>query len=150
MDKQDRLLWTPASNSQFSVKSAYLTDNNSHFLGVPNVSKAYWNKIWSSSSILPRHKLLWWKLLIDSLPTREHLSVCFNIDNLSCPVCHSDFENILHLFLFCDLARRMWFASPWNLRLDSQELVMQSVLLMLWIGVIARITWLLILFWITA
>ncbi|KAL5563568.1 hypothetical protein UlMin_033315 [Ulmus minor] len=60
MDKQNRLIWTPASNGQFSVKSAYLTDNIPRFVGVPNVSKADWNKIWSSSSILPRHKLLWW------------------------------------------------------------------------------------------
>ncbi|KAL5537743.1 hypothetical protein UlMin_045394 [Ulmus minor] len=38
MDKQDRLFWTPASNRQFSVKSAYLTDNIPRFVGVPSVS----------------------------------------------------------------------------------------------------------------
>ncbi|KAL5559912.1 hypothetical protein UlMin_036123 [Ulmus minor] len=31
-------------------------------------------------------------------------------------------ENSLHLFVFCDLARMVWFASPWNLRMDSLEL----------------------------
>ncbi|KAL5549176.1 hypothetical protein UlMin_004407 [Ulmus minor] len=123
VEKQDRIIWAHASNGIFSVKSAYLIDNASCFSGITGILKAYWNKICNCSSILTRHKLLWWNILTNSLPTRNRIHSCFNIDNLTCPICNSNSKNILRLFMFCDLARRMWFASPWNLRLDLEELV---------------------------
>ncbi|KAL5574920.1 hypothetical protein UlMin_016619 [Ulmus minor] len=60
--------------------------------------------------------------MTDCLPLRARLASYFPIPDLNCPICHSNIENSLHLFVFCDLAKKMWFTSPWNLRLDSLEL----------------------------
>ncbi|KAL5564798.1 hypothetical protein UlMin_027962 [Ulmus minor] len=93
-DKQDSMIWTPVSNGTFSAKSAYLSSNATRFKDI----------------------------LTDSLPLRSRLASRFSIPDITCPICHSNIENSLHLFVFCDLARKVWFASPWNLRLDSLEL----------------------------
>ncbi|KAL5561163.1 hypothetical protein UlMin_030910 [Ulmus minor] len=73
-------------------------------------------------TILPRHKILWWQMLANCLPVRDGLAICFPIPDINCPICHYNVENILHLFVYCDLTRKLWLAFPWNLRLDSLEL----------------------------
>ncbi|KAL5558752.1 hypothetical protein UlMin_034963 [Ulmus minor] len=77
---------------------------------------------WCCKTILPRHKILWWQMLSNCLAIRERLASCFPIPDLNFPFCHSNIENILHVFVYCDLSRKLWLASPWNLRLDSLEL----------------------------
>ncbi|KAL5566025.1 hypothetical protein UlMin_029189 [Ulmus minor] len=121
-DKRDTMIWTPVSNGTFSAKSAYLSTNATRFKGVPGISKADWNKLWNCKTILPRHKVLWWQILTGCLPLRSRLASRFSISDITCPVCRSNIENSLHLFVFCDLARMVWFTSPWNLRMDSLEL----------------------------
>ncbi|KAL5574862.1 hypothetical protein UlMin_016561 [Ulmus minor] len=116
------MIWTPASNGKFSAKSAYLSTNSTSFKEVLGIVKSDWNKLWSCKTILPRHKVLWWQILNDCLPLRSRLVSRFPIPDINCPICLSNIENSLHLFVFCDLAKKMWFASPWNLRLDSLEL----------------------------
>ncbi|KAL5553551.1 hypothetical protein UlMin_040952 [Ulmus minor] len=73
-------------------------------------------------TILSRHKILWWQMLTSCLPVRGRLAICFPITDLNCPICHSNVESILHLFVYCDLARKLWLASRWNLRLDLLDL----------------------------
>ncbi|KAL5538575.1 hypothetical protein UlMin_045894 [Ulmus minor] len=121
-DKRDTMIWTPASNETFSAKSAYLSTNTTRFKEVLGILKSDWNKLWNCKTILPRHKVLWWQILTDCLPLRSRLASRFPIPDITCPICLSNIENSLHLFVFCDLARKVWFASPWNLRLDSLEL----------------------------
>ncbi|KAL5563120.1 hypothetical protein UlMin_032867 [Ulmus minor] len=121
-DKRDTMIWTPVSNGTFSAKSAYLSTNATRFKDITGILKVEWNKLWNCKTILPRHKVLWWQILTDCLPLRSHLASRFSIPDITCPICHSNVENSLHLFVFCDLARKVWFASPRNLRMDSLEL----------------------------
>ena len=100
----------------------YLSVNTSRFREVPMILKSDWNKLQSYMTILPWHKILWWQMLANCLPVRDILGICFPIFDINCPICHSNIENILHLFVYCDLAKKLWLASPWNLRLDSLEL----------------------------
>ena len=116
------MIWTPVSNGTFSAKSTYLSTNATRFKEVSGILKADWNKLWNCKTILPRHKVLWWQILTGCLPLRSRLASRFSIFDITCPVCHSSIENSLHLFVFCDLARMVWFTSPWNLRMDSLEL----------------------------
>ncbi|GMN61823.1 hypothetical protein TIFTF001_030911 [Ficus carica] len=37
----------------------------------------------------------------------------------SCPLCGSGLETAIHLFLFCERVRPLWFISRWGLRTDS-------------------------------
>ncbi|KAL5551797.1 hypothetical protein UlMin_001973 [Ulmus minor] len=61
-------------------------------------------------------------MLVNCLPVRDRLAICFPIPNINCSICHSNIENIIDLFVYCDLAKKLWLASPWNLQLDSLEL----------------------------
>ncbi|KAL5566485.1 hypothetical protein UlMin_029649 [Ulmus minor] len=79
-----------------------------------------WLRIWSNR-ILPRHKLLWWQLLNDCFPTRLRLHRLFHIGNLSCVICNSVDENIVHLLFHCDFSRRIWLASPWAIHPDRSS-----------------------------
>ncbi|KAL5570203.1 hypothetical protein UlMin_026778 [Ulmus minor] len=79
-----------------------------------------WLGIWNSR-ILPRHKLLWWQLLNNCFPTRLCLNRLFHIGNLSCVICNSFDENIVHLLFHCDFSKRIWLASPRAIHPDQSS-----------------------------
>ncbi|KAL5578952.1 hypothetical protein UlMin_011394 [Ulmus minor] len=112
--KTDRWVWTFTKNGNFSAKSAYLADQQQRFLNLSTLPRDVWLRIWNSR-ILPRHKLLWWQLLNDCFPTRLRLNRLFSISDLSCVICNSADENIIHLLFHCDFSRRLWLASPWTI-----------------------------------
>lgn len=54
-----------------------------------------------------------WKLLRNRIPTRVnlmHRGIVANDGTLNCVHCIGPAENVLHLFLFCDFALRVWKA----------------------------------------
>ncbi|KAL5569345.1 hypothetical protein UlMin_025920 [Ulmus minor] len=112
--RPDRWVWTFTKNGNFSAKSAYLADQQQRFLNLSTLPRDVWLWIWNSR-ILPRHKLLWWQLLNDCFPTRLRLNRLFSISDLSCVICNSTDENIIHLLFHCDFSRRLWLASPWTI-----------------------------------
>ncbi|KAL5572064.1 hypothetical protein UlMin_021661 [Ulmus minor] len=112
--RPDRWVWTFTKNGNFSAKSAYLADQQQRFLNLSTLPRDVWLRIWNSR-ILPRHKLLWWQLLNDCFPTRLRLNRLFSIIDLSCVICNSVDENIIHLLFHCDFSRRLWLASPWTI-----------------------------------
>ena len=98
--RPDRWAWLPSQSGVFSARSAYLTANKDRFTSPTNIPKAIWLKIWDHKLILPRHKLLWWQMLSNSLPLRDKLNSIFPVDNISCPLCNLHPENALHLLFF--------------------------------------------------
>ncbi|KAL5557491.1 hypothetical protein UlMin_039727 [Ulmus minor] len=122
----DRWAWLPASNGKFSTKSAYLTANKGRFSNGSSISRSDWLRIWGHKLVLPRHKLNWWLILSNALPTRDKLNSIFHIDNVLCPICNDNPENSLHLLFFCVFSRKCWLASPWNIR--TERLACQSPL----------------------
>ncbi|KAL5569589.1 hypothetical protein UlMin_026164 [Ulmus minor] len=116
--KPDRWVWLPASNGKFSTKSAYLLANRLRFMNGSGVSKEIWLKVWTQKFTLPRHKLNWWLIISNAIPTRDKLNSLFHIDNVLCPIFNAHIENSLHLLFFCDLSRHIWLASPWSLRAE--------------------------------
>ncbi|KAL5549993.1 hypothetical protein UlMin_000169 [Ulmus minor] len=110
--KPDSWVWLPASNGKFSTKSAYHLANKLRFTNCPAISKETWLRVWSHKYTLPRHKLNWWLIISNAIPTRDKLNSIFYIDNVLCPICNAHSENSLHLLFFCDLSRRIWLTSP--------------------------------------
>ena len=62
--------------------------------------------------------LLLWKLVWNSLPTRDNLRVRFHLDSLLCPLCDSRIETLKHLFIECPISRIAWSLSPWSIQFD--------------------------------
>ncbi|KAL5551694.1 hypothetical protein UlMin_001870 [Ulmus minor] len=122
--KPDRWVWLPASNGKFSTKSAYHLANKLRFTNYPAISKETWLRMWSHKYTLPRHKLNWWLIISNAIPTRDKLNSLFYIDNVLCPICNAHAENSLHLLFFRDLSMRIWLASPWSLR--SERIACQT------------------------
>ncbi|KAL5572537.1 hypothetical protein UlMin_022134 [Ulmus minor] len=108
----------PASSGKFSARSFYLFVNNQRFAAASNILKKIWLGIWNAN-ILPRHKLLWWQIMSNCLPTKTRINRCIlGIDTL-CPLCGQGLESLLHLLLYCDTVKVIWFSSPWNIRPDA-------------------------------
>ncbi|KAL5558347.1 hypothetical protein UlMin_034558 [Ulmus minor] len=115
---RDYWCWLPASSVKFSARSFYLFVNNQRFADASNIPKKIWLSIWNAN-ILPRHKLLWWQIISNYLPTKTRMNRCIpGIDTL-CPLCGQGSESLLHLLLFCDFVKVIWFSSPWNIRPDA-------------------------------
>lgn len=66
----------------------------------------------------PQHKLLFWKIHTNSLPTRARLQICLKLVNIDCLICGADCESIVHLFTKCPLIAAIWANSAWQLRID--------------------------------
>ncbi|KAL5562072.1 hypothetical protein UlMin_031819 [Ulmus minor] len=115
--RPDKWVWTPATNGKYSTKSAYLTANKQRFSSL-DIPRTVWLRLWGHKSILPRHKMLWWQLLSNTLPTRDKLNSLFHIDDILCYICRNSNETGAHLLFSCDFSRHFWLASPWNLRTE--------------------------------
>ncbi|KAL5543569.1 hypothetical protein UlMin_007353 [Ulmus minor] len=115
---RDYWCWLPASSGKFSTRSFYLFVNNQRLVAASNIPKKVWLSIWNAN-ILPRHKLLWWQILSNCLPTKTRINRCIPGIDILCPLCGFGSESLLHLLLYCDFVKVIWFSSPWNMRPDD-------------------------------
>ncbi|KAL5538858.1 hypothetical protein UlMin_043555 [Ulmus minor] len=83
---RDYWCWLPASSGKFSARSFYLFVNKQRFAVASNIPKKVWLSVWNAN-ILPRHKLLWWQIISNCLPTRTCLNRCFPGIDTQCPLC---------------------------------------------------------------
>ncbi|KAF3953185.1 hypothetical protein CMV_021349 [Castanea mollissima] len=92
---EDTAIWAMNPSGKFSVKLAYLIDQEARFTPSGPLSKKAWSKLWALK-INERLKLFLWKIAWDSLPTREFL--CHRIHDMDsvCPRCHGSQESIVH------------------------------------------------------
>ncbi|XP_030479168.1 uncharacterized protein LOC115696408 [Cannabis sativa] len=109
----DRWVWTLEKKRKFTCKSAYLSQalDRAHQSAV---APTLWNKLWNRK-FLERHKILWWCILSNALPTRSVIGRRFHIENTDCPFCGLGEESMEHLFLSCDVAMHLWRSSPWGI-----------------------------------
>ena len=99
----DKVIWSPSNNGAFSTKSAFWTDQVSRFNSIGPLTRQEWNMLWKLK-IHDRLKLLLWKIIWNSLPTREVIGLRFELDSLQCPLCGSSTESFKHLFLECPIS----------------------------------------------
>lgn len=76
-----------------------------------------WLQIWKST-LHPRHKLLIWRILTESLATKDRLKKIMLFPHLICDICGQKEESMTHLLIECPFIMAVWVNSPWQLRLD--------------------------------
>ncbi|KAK9284386.1 hypothetical protein L1049_023557 [Liquidambar formosana] len=114
----DRWAWIHNSNGVFSVKSAYLKDQEARFSYDGPLPKNVWKVLWNSH-LHERYKVLIWKLCWDILPVRGVICRRFHIVDTSCPFCGANVESAKHLFMECKFSKLLWMGSRWSLRMDA-------------------------------
>lgn len=100
----NKLIWGPAPNGNFSIKSAYnlqLQDEQSH------PKAPFLKKMWSLT-LPPKVKLFSWLLIRKRLQVRSHLYKFLPNINPECPLCKNHMETINHLFFECQFAVNIW------------------------------------------
>ncbi|KAL5545647.1 hypothetical protein UlMin_005334 [Ulmus minor] len=112
---KDKWIWTLAKSGKCSSRSACLTAQCHHFSIASTIPRMVWRCLWNAK-ILPRHKLLWWQFLSNCLPTRARLNRCIPDILTQCPLCNHSVEMALHLMTNYDIAKIIWFDSPWVIR----------------------------------
>lgn len=118
--RPDSWIWTKNVNGQFSTKSAHLLQACSRAPAVSSNLQREWSKLWNSK-IHERHKILWWQILSNALPIKARLASFIPSLSDLCPLCNSQSENLEHIFLRCDFAKRIWFTSPWEMRPNEED-----------------------------
>ncbi|KAM6596023.1 hypothetical protein CsatA_006547 [Cannabis sativa] len=109
---EDSWLWLPEPSGKFPIKSAYKTIKN---LKTNAGANEKWRSIWGAR-IHSRLKMLWWKIVSNSLLTRGKLLTFFDIRDPGCPFCSMTIENSFHMFWECHFARAVWFGCSWQVQ----------------------------------
>lgn len=113
----DRLVWHFEKNGLYSVKSAYhllKNDNSRNIAESSNSSNLpFWKAIWKIKAPNSVRNFIW-RLARDILPTRSRLERKGIILDTQCPLCCKNSETSSHLFMHCDMAKLVWFSSPWE------------------------------------
>ena len=113
----DKLLWKHSNSGEFEVKIAYrilLEDYlapSSEQHKLPHVENKIWKLIWKLKTPQKICNFVW-KLMHDSLPTRQLLRNSGIIDIGLCPLCNCEEESTSHLFLQCPFAKACWHGLP--------------------------------------
>ena len=100
-------------------------DHHSH----NTIPQEVWNLIWKVK-IPPKIGIFVWKVMHDSIPT--FLNLCNRGINVHsrCPLCNSEDESTIHLFLYWPFARAIWHGS--SLGIHTSEL--NNVSVQGWVG----------------
>lgn len=132
LGEQDSMVWAASSSGTFSVKSAHRVIQPSfNIMMVRENDSAHknWELIWKTS-LYPRHKFLLWKILSDTLPTRERLRGILKIQQEDCLICGYEVETTQHLFNDCPFMVAMYANSQWQLH--SDRFIRPSLVQWLW------------------
>jgi hypothetical protein len=103
----DRLSMTTTRN----VRRILDTSSSSPLLSRIPIScqQAFYTNLWKIP-IDHKHRIIWWKLSLNRIPTRKHLYRLFPTKFTSslCPICNTSIEDIDHFIFFCPTKNRFW------------------------------------------
>ncbi|CAJ2675195.1 unnamed protein product [Trifolium pratense] len=112
-ENSDCWVWKPGEGGSFSVRSAYLVleEELSVQVNCDVQETRTLHQLWSSPA--PSKVIAFsWKLLLNSIPTRQNLAhrgVLQQMDSKLCAICVGVDESSVHLFLHCDFASCIWY-----------------------------------------
>ena len=112
IDKPDKWIWTKANNGEFNLKSAYGLTRNVQDI---RVCDPLWKNVWKSQ-LHERLKMLLWRIASNLLPTKNNLDRFINPVDQCCPLCEIEQESIVHIFVYCSVAKACWFGSRWSIK----------------------------------
>lgn len=93
----------------------YLELVKNKFPSVNPLEQQYWKALWRMK-VHERLKVLLWRIIWDTLPTRCRLAERIGSrreNDLDCVLCGAEMESTYHLFLVCPVSRIIWRESPW-------------------------------------
>nr|XP_023875554.1 uncharacterized protein LOC111988030 [Quercus suber] len=103
----DSTIWAKCPSGKFSVKSAYLADQNAKFTNSGPLIAVEWKKLWSMK-FNERPKYHIWNIAWDVIPTREFLARRIARLDSSCPRCHHPQESVVHALFEYPFAIIVW------------------------------------------
>ena len=110
---EDQIIWVGNKNGEFSVKSAYyiatrMIDTMEEGECSSTDSRSpLWRKLWHLN-IPPKVRIFAWKMCMNALPTYVNLQKRgVNICDF-CPACGMEPESNAHVFIKCEVAKRVW------------------------------------------
>ena len=98
---------------EFSVKSAYyiacdvLNSSDEGECSTSDSRKPLWKKLWHLS-IPPKVRIFAWRMCLNALPTLVNLQSKGVVNCDICPTCGKEPETISHVFVNCEMAKRVW------------------------------------------
>ncbi|XP_026385031.1 uncharacterized protein LOC113280646 [Papaver somniferum] len=110
LSKEDEIVWMPANNGAFSVKSTYnmLTKSQCQIQVNGNIiMPAVWKNLWRCNTA-HRIKLFAWNCIRDLNSTRFKLSYYDTSIDVNCGVCEQQEETMEHLIFVCPRAKAVW------------------------------------------
>ncbi|XP_021760606.1 uncharacterized protein LOC110725434 [Chenopodium quinoa] len=104
----DFVYWKYNRDGAFLTKSAYaaLVSQHISFRSVTTDS-SWWKRFWGLP-ILPKWKMLAWKVLHNAFPTADVLALRGIPIDATCIFCHGSSEYVVHLFRECPFTSRLW------------------------------------------
>ena len=66
--------------------------------------------------------MLLWRIASNVFPTKNRIGRFITLHDNLCFLCKKDNESITHLFLYCGVARALWFGSCWGCKTDELHL----------------------------
>lgn len=79
-----------------------------------------WNSLWQLK-IPPKYTNLLWCILQNGIPVRYNLYNRGLLSDPLCPRCTESIEDIAHVFMGCDWAKQMWFASSLTIKMENNN-----------------------------
>ncbi|KAJ3707701.1 hypothetical protein LUZ61_011406 [Rhynchospora tenuis] len=126
--RQDRLIFTPSRNGQFTIKAAYHllrsnTTQNPHH----GISKDICKMIWHSRGVIPRARIFLWRAVREALPVDALFSARLARQANGCSICGAQQETVMHVLFKYPRASQVWLSSEFGLRADNLPDSMQKL-----------------------
>ena len=117
---EDHWIQVKSPSGNFSVKSAYWLHSGSSIIERVD---GIWAKMWKLN-IHERMKMTLQRIAANILPIRDKLHRFNSQVSQLCPLCESEVESPMHIFILYDFARALWFTS--NQRIRANQLGFSS------------------------
>lgn len=119
-ETEDRVVWAGSSSGIYTAKEGY-----KHWLNLNNIvhngnHSDGWKRLWSLF-IPNKIKNFIWRLCRNTIPTRWSLRFRGVQVPITCPMCNSDIEHLLHVFFDCTFAKQCWQYAGMALNTDHIE-----------------------------
>lgn len=116
----DGVVWLGARSGIYSTRSGYFAaaklENQRH---TPQ-SRINWKALLWTGRVSPKLQVFLWKITQGALPVGANSQLRGMLHNTSCPCCDM-LETVLHLFLHCDYAKKVWASSLFSLHFDPDN-----------------------------
>lgn len=103
----DRVVWANSTNCLYTAKHAYHFWYDSHFGSTTVPHCTGWKNIWHLK-LPPKVKVFVWRFFRNAVPVRRRLSSKGVRVPITCPMCTTDIEHMVHLFYDCSFAVGCW------------------------------------------